>query len=313
MWRALIDDLLALPDATIETVIDDRWFARTPSSSRVHAWPVTDVAETMVCWGSCLEDTDAVWIIAPECDGMLEGLVTALPVSRTVLNATSDAIRLCADKFTLAQHLERHHIATIPTVLETWIQPPCFDRESIVIKPRDGAGSQLLRVIDDPETWERTRQEYRTLSPVEAIRQPYLRGEPLSIAGWFHANGVQWFPVAKQVLDENFTYHGGAIPGTNRSGELAVQRLAVAAAATIPGLRGYIGFDVLFPLNTSFLNPVLVEINPRLTTSCLGIRRLCRGNWLASLITDPTKPLEWHTDREIKFTSHGVVSEVSFS
>jgi tyramine---L-glutamate ligase len=196
MWRALIEDLLAIPDVTVETVVDDRWFAKTPASPRVHAWRVTDITETMKCWDSCLEDTDAAWIIAPECDGMLEKLVAAAPGSHYLFNATPEAIRLCADKFALAQHLEEHHIATIPTECETWIQPPVFEREAWVIKPRDGAGSQGLRIIEDLPNWETMRDDERAQGHGEAIRQPYLRGEPLSIAGWFHAGGVEWFPVA---------------------------------------------------------------------------------------------------------------------
>lgn len=302
MWRAVLEDLLAIPDVHVETV--------RASLPRFHTWHTTDVVETMMGWERCLEDSDAAWIIAPESDGLLQKLVESLPARHRSFNAAPEAIQLCADKLALAQHLEQHGIATIPTVAETWNAPPEFRGSGFVIKPRDGAGSQLVRYVDDLAAWESTRQEYMSQGAVEAIRQSFVLGVPMSIAGWFHKDGVQWFPVAEQVLGEAFVYRGGIIPADSRRAvHAAVQRLAASAAATIPGLQGYIGFDIIFPLKTSFIEPRLVEINPRLTTSCLGIRQLCRANWLRLLIANPKRPLLWHTDRRIHFTATGEVRE----
>ncbi|MDP1796810.1 MAG: ATP-grasp domain-containing protein [Planctomycetaceae bacterium] len=317
MWRAVVDDLLVIPGVSVETVINDQWFSMLPPLPQFHARRTTDVVETMRCWESCLEDTDAAWIIAPECDGLLQRLVESLPSRHRTFNAAPEAIQLCADKLALAQHLEQHGIATIPTIAETWTVSLDDLKRGFVIKPRDGAGSQLVRFVDEPASWERTRREFRLQNDVQAVRQPYVNGVPLSIAGWFHAGGVQWFPVAEQVLGEEFErfmYCGGVIPAElSRPAQRVVQRLAASAAATIPGLQGYIGFDIVFPLTTAFMEPRLVEINPRLTTSCLGIRKLCRANWLRLLIANPKRPLIWHTDRRIHFTATGDVREERLS
>lgn len=308
MWWALMDDLLAVPSVHIETVIDDRWCPMRSTTPRINAWHSTDARETMLCWEACLEATDAAWIIAPECDGLLQRLVEALPPRHRLFNAAPEAIQLCADKLALAQHFEQHGVSTIPTVAEAWASPPRFDHP-FVIKPRDGAGSQSVFVVEDLFAWERARDEFQTADHLEAIRQPFLAGNALSIAGWFHTDGVQWFPVASQLLDENFIYHGGSIPGIDPTGQQAVQRLASDAAATIPGLEGYIGFDVILPLSPSAANPILVEINPRLTTSSLGYRRLCAEPWLAALITEPQRPLTWRRGVELHFTVDGVFVE----
>lgn len=294
MWQSLIDDLLAVPGVAVET-IDGRDFP--------------DSTAALKAWNAVLTRADAAWIVAPESGRLLERLVAAVPSQLITMNATPEAIRLCGDKLRLDRHLERHPIRTIPTMPEMWESLPEFDDNAFVIKPRDGAGSQMVRVVNDPAAWHRARCEYAAEKSVAAIRQPLVVGRPLSIAGWFYPDGVQWFPVAEQVLGEDFVYHGGVIPAPlHRAGD-AAQRLATQVAATIPGLRGYIGFDLVLP-EAAPTAPVLVEINPRLTTSSLGIRRLCRGNWLTSLITEPQRPLEWHTDRRIEFTSRGVVCEV---
>ncbi len=49
----------------------------------------------------------------------------------------------------------------------------------------------------------------------------------------------------------------------------------VDRVASVPGLRGWVGVDLVLPDDGP---PVVVEINPRLTTSYLGYRRLTGTN-----------------------------------
>ncbi len=313
MWRAVVDDLLANPEVTIATVIDFRRSRHAPPSPRLQSRNVTDAVQAIECWQSCLEGAEASWIIAPESDTLLERLVsTSESGTVTSLNASPTAIRLCTDKLALADHLQKHGIPTVATIAETWQSPPPLGRGVYVVKPRDGAGSHLVRRINNRLDWTAACIEFSETQPQPAaIRQPYIAGQSLSIAGWFDAHGVRWFPVAEQRLssDERFTYLGGVIPANiATTAQAAIQKLAADAAATIPGLRSYIGFDVVVPV-ASPAQPVLVEINPRLTTSSIGIRRLCADNWLARLLTEPTHPLRWHTDRRIHFTATGDVRE----
>ena len=62
-----------------------------------------------------------------------------------------------------------------------------------------------------------------------------------------------------------------------KSDSAALQRTALAACRSIPGLRGYVGVDLIIPSAESG-RPVVVEINPRLTTSYLGYRALAENN-----------------------------------
>ncbi len=312
MWRAVVDDLLAHSEVTVATLIDVRCQHLAPPALRFDCWHVENSLVAQLGWNECLSHADAAWIIAPESDHMLERFVSAVPPTIKSCNADPSAIRLCADKYTLAQHLLRHNIPAIPTDQVVWGSPPSFADGPSVVKPRDGVGSQLVRRIHNRTDWRAARIEYLASDQLfNAIRQPFIPGRALSIAGWFHPQGVTWFPVAEQHLSSDgcFTYQGGTIPADiDVITQAAVQTLAADAAATIPGLRGYIGIDVLLP-ESSPAQPVLVEINPRLTTSSIGIRRLCADNWIASLLTDPTSPLRWHTDRRIHFTATGDVRE----
>jgi predicted ATP-grasp superfamily ATP-dependent carboligase len=46
--------------------------------------------------------------------------------------------------------------------------------------------------------------------------------------------------------------------------------LASGVAAAMPGLRGFVGIDVVWPERGA---PVLIEVNPRLTCAYVGLSR----------------------------------------
>ena len=71
--------------------------------------------------------------------------------------------------------------------------------------------------------------------------------------------------------DGRFHYLGGELPLSSRLAPRA-RELASAACRSIPGLRGYVGVDLL--LDEQAGTVTVVEMNPRLTTSYLGYRRL---------------------------------------
>ena len=85
----------------------------------------------------------------------------------------------------------------------------------------------------------------------------------------------------------------------------AVDELLDNVLKSIPGLFGYLGIDLLIP-NSAPESPLIVEINPRLTTSYTGYRKLCRDNlaalWLGETV--PVANLRWH-DGYVEFNSAG--------
>src|SRR5205823_3360911 len=85
-------------------------------------------------------------------------------------------------------------------------------------------------------------------------------------------------PAAQHVSnDGRFRYLGGTIPLPAGLAERAI-RVAQQTIDCVPGLRGYVGVDIVLG-ETDWL----IEINPRLTTSYVGLRALAEGN-LAELM-----------------------------
>jgi len=77
-----------------------------------------------------------------------------------------------------------------------------------------------------------------------------------------------------------FVYQGGAVPLSHPMAPQAMT-LAQSAIRLIPGLRGYVGVDLILTQDEA----LLIEINPRLTTSYIGLRQVIDLN-LAQAIWD---------------------------
>ncbi len=174
-----------------------------------------------------------------------------------------------------------------------------------------------MRFIHDSADLDRAYQSLtqNQAHPPEYLLQPFVEGTPLSCAALVAASDrVDIFPLAKQIIsrDGAFSYLGGVIPTEpllSNGVKEKLQELIRHACRVIPGLRGYVGFDLLVPE----LDPddvLLVEINPRLTTSYLGYRQLTPCNLAERMLyrDDPLNaavnwsPIPWHRDWTIRFT-----------
>jgi predicted ATP-grasp superfamily ATP-dependent carboligase len=68
---------------------------------------------------------------------------------------------------------------------------------------------------------------------------------------------------------------------------MAGRALAVAAAACrlIPGLKGFVGVDVVLTATEAWV----IEVNPRITTAYVGLRLACPFNLAGALIKAATR------------------------
>ena len=131
----------------------------------------------------------------------------------------------------------------------------------------------------------------------ELIIQPFICGRALSVALIVPPAGepIEVFPPAEQILsdDGQFRYLGGRVPAADVDAH-AVQAVAQAACRAVPGLRGYVGVDLILPERAAG-SAIVVEINPRLTTSYLGYRELAEANLAERLLSAERArpPISW--------------------
>ena len=294
MLQAVTEDIARLPGCSVVTTLE----SGVPFSSNIEVIRVDNPFDEFDLFQRLLGDVDAVLVIAPETDGVLAERcrqVTAANV--TSWNCSVAAIELCGDKLLLANHLALQGIPTLSTKLVDLDQPPDKQSFPVVLKPRDGAGSCLTFLVENCQHWEHASQSYRDAgSSSECLSQPFVMGRPLSVGVNVSLDGqrIECLPVGEQRLstDGRFHYLGGNIPAhISSKAEAAIHDLVLATCRTIKGLAGYIGFDLLLADDES---AVIVEINPRLTTSYIGYRQLYTEpipmRWFSSADKTPPTP-----------------------
>ena len=320
MLLAVLADFLRIPNCRVVTTWDARLgpfdvarlllrgnrSAGHDLTARITVTIVHGPDEEAELFRKLAAECDAVFAIAPESDNLLADRRRMVDeAGGRFLGCSLEAIRLCTDKLQLADYLQKHDVPTISTAQWDGVFPDLDSRGPLVIKPRDGAGSQNTFLISQEDDLHAARTAF---DDGEAIWQPYIQGLPVSVAALISSGGRQreLFPIAEQRLsdDGRFRYLGGRVPilledQLHRQIEATVRR----AGSCVPGLKGYVGFDLIAPRpgrhGPALLTPLLVEINPRLTTSYLGYRDLTEIN-LAERMLFPEQDLPeivWESQR----------------
>ncbi len=218
------------------------------------------------------ETADFTLIIAPEFDGILARLTSIAERTSTCnLGSTHRGVMLCADKLALYQNWQTHGIPTPPTCgLADWPR----DRFPAVFKPRFGAGSTATYLAKCSADYESAAAE-----PWEMLAQPHVAGLSASISLIICEAKIIPLMSSFQVMsdDGRLKYLGGTMPLPAPLARRA-ESLAVRAVNCVPGLHGYVGVDLILGYAKSGSGDVAIEINPRLTTSYVGLRALATSS-----------------------------------
>ena len=294
MLQAVTEDIARLPDCSVVTTLETGFHL----SPNIEVIRVDRPNDESALFQRMLGEVDAVLVIAPETEGVLAQRCRQVVVANvTSWNCSASAIELCGDKLKLADHLTAVGIPTISTLLVDLNQPTASMSFPVVLKPRDGAGSCLTFLVENCQQWEYADQSFRDADAShKCLSQPLVRGRALSVGVNISLDGerIECLPVGEQRLsdDGRFQYLGGILPASiSTKAQATIQDLVIATCRSIEGLAGYIGLDLLL---TDDESPLIVEINPRLTTSYIGYRQLYTESipmrWLLSADKTPPSP-----------------------
>ncbi len=337
MLQAIVRGFLTMPDLTVTTFLGARVPNHLPRGAALTTIGISSQPALLHALRQTAAAVDAVLLVAPESGGTLELLLRTVqdlhPSDRSqlvatrpvLLNLDADLTRCFADKFATWEWLSAHGLPTIPTrlidsgVAEVLLRLPdggrqgVFARDSretpaVVVKPRDGAGSDGVRIVRDARVPWRDLPDGASNAPL--IAQPFVRGQACSfgLIGGGEAGETTILPAAEQCLHCDGTslqYRGGVVPAAPRVCE-AVEKVARRLSFAVGGFRGYLGVDVIMDEMLPE-QVVIVEVNPRLCTSFVGYQALAQENLAARFLGWQQQP----GNRGVRWNSGQVSFDVS--
>ncbi len=273
MLEALIDDLTFAAAFQITILLDWR-FKQLTLPLNMKAVVVEKHQSVHEILPQLIEQTDFIWPIAPEMEAVLQRITDLVESKgKRLLNSSSAAVAICSDKLITAQILDQCGINVIDTVQLNQFSGDL--RRQWVIKPKDGVGCLNNYLVSDNYEFGRVTRQIQQRAGY--IIQPYIKGESLSLSCLFK-QGKAWLLCCnrQQVSLQQTCFKLTACEVNISNNNMRLyQCLINQIAQAIPGLWGYVGIDII---QAEFDLPVVLEINPRLTTSYAGIAQALQFN-----------------------------------
>ena len=269
MLNALLDNLIQLKQTRLNyleiTAMLDWRLDGSLGMAGINIVLIRSELDISIEFARSVSQADLVWPIAPESDGILQSLCqTVETLDKVLLTSPATAVAIASDKFKTYELLVRHHIAAVPTRKLSDSSLDSFkEGDQWMVKPVDGVGCADSLVITDPQDFQQMIARKGAY-----IIQPHLQGAKISLSclfkqgrGWLVCANLQHFEfICRQyhLVDIVVNYH----PDLAR-----YQPLVAKIALALPDLWGYVGIDLIASPGCTWV----LEINPRLTTSFVGI------------------------------------------
>lgn len=207
---------------------------------------------------------DVVWVIAPESGDLLGQLADAVPPSRW-LGCDATSIRIASSKSKTTALLHAQGVLT----------PRAFENDASVrawvVKPDDGVGASEARRHGTRAAAEADRSQRPS-----AVLEPWVDGPAMSLTLLCEGGRAELLSVNRQSVDvdaDGWLIEQGVSP-LDVPADAALQRLAQQVAQAMPGLFGLVGID--YVANPAH-GPVLIEVNPRVTSAVVGLAQRAPG------------------------------------
>ena len=280
--------------APVDRRISD-WFGELPAAI---FQPIEEQQDFLDVWCHLAADCDAVILIAPESDNELARLNAAIDeVSDARLGCRSPFLERASDKLMMAEYMSDENIhpqtlsvgkfcslmrSNVNQQQRQWILKPCDGAGCDGIWK--GSGADILSLVADQQKTKRS------------LVQRYLPGRPASVAAWVTEKDRMWLPPVWQdirwELDETFpltglerpTYRGGSGPMPKQCWATVHAFANRVLDLMGPGALGWVGIDFVFCDTDNAIQCSVIEVNPRWTTSYIGLRQIYQGNLLELLL-----------------------------
>ena len=316
MMTALVKDFSEIPNVEVVSTLDDRLTSVIPSLfelDNVYLETIS-VSSHLSTFERLCHTSDCVLVIAPESCGILEQMTrAAADRGARLLSPDLETVSLFGNKQKTAAWLESHNIpTTIGTEGNSLADFQDLKDEfsfPAVLKPVDGAGSMDLRMV-------------RTLDELQQLKwrdhgsyrlESFVPGIPASVSvllGNSSHHPIILHPCQQLLRSDTLEYQGGRLLPHGefcRRAMALADRVASEIAKRLPDSRGYLGIDMVLGDGSEGSVDRVIEINPRMTTSYVGLRAATNQN-LANAILSPQGNFDLRFSRlSLEFRSDGTI------
>jgi predicted ATP-grasp superfamily ATP-dependent carboligase len=178
-------------------------------------------------------------------------------------------LSVCANKYATYQALKKRMIPAVATHLLSEAEERIDLADKLVVKIADGVGCLDSLQIDAELLPVKIAE---LADPQRYVLQPYIRGQATSLSCLFK-HGQAWlicYNHQQIVLEHGRFSLQGCLVNMHTDKQTFYRNLVTEIAEALPGLWGYVGIDIV---ENAELGPLVLEINPRLTSSYIGIRQ----------------------------------------
>jgi hypothetical protein len=285
--RALLADLRAWGRFPVVTTRDRRLQQTELAADRVVD---VDAEVYPTALLDLARDCGAALVVAPEGGGALEHLSSLMmDAGVCLLGSRPAAVAVAADKWECHRRFAQAGLATPRTVC---VAPAAAMKAAtrlgypVVVKPLDGAGCDGVCLATNAARLEAALRQPALRGPAPVLVQRYVEGTAASVSLLVADGRSTALSLNGQRVHAGipFAYDGG-VASLSHPRRAEACELAQRAVALVPGLQGYVGVDLVLGEETCWL----IEINPRPTTSYVGLRRVIDLNMAEAI---------WHACRD---------------
>ena len=238
-------------------------------------------------WHTALQEADIVIPIAPEHKDILYRLTHMVEQNHIpLLTSASSAIAIASSKTKTTRHLLAHHMHAPPIIdmRTSTTSPHTHDEETrYCLKPDDGVGCLESFMAQGYTQLKTMRTDYPS-----HIVTLWVEGKSYSLTTLCAYGKAQLITCNRQHIHIDKETHAitlekidVGIPCHPQQWQ-RYQRLADNIAQCMPTLYGFVGIDII----DHDRQCVITDINPRITTSYMGLRHIVHHNpcdWLLTL------------------------------
>ncbi|MFX1346050.1 MAG: ATP-grasp domain-containing protein [Promethearchaeota archaeon] len=275
-----------------------------------------------------VKECEYAFIIAPESANVLYNLTQIVKKSNKILLSTNlEGIKIGTSKIKTYKFFRKYEITSPQTSLiplknnnldlEYIIQKFQELKKPIIIKPEDGVGAELIYFFETESQIKNFFQDfkYKIESGRNYILQEFIKGIDLSISLIKPATSVDSnskSPFILSINSQNITiknsnyeseYFGGSTPIENHE-KTSIELTKLLEQIDFSQFSGYFGIDLIRGEDSRFY---FIEINPRLTTSYIGLRNILNCNPTKLILESKLNGLE---PKDVKLKHHSLFTRI---